>query len=113
SITPAVSPFAVARERGYYRQEGLDVQLVVIPSALGMQAMLGGNVKFATAADPARRSGALRVHLVQPADVLAVRPPGDPRRGRPQGKKSGRLGDRQRPRLAASRNSEKIQIGGR
>jgi NitT/TauT family transport system substrate-binding protein len=49
SITPAVSPFAVARDRGYYRQEGLDVQLVVIPSALGMQAMLGGNVKFATA----------------------------------------------------------------
>jgi len=49
SITPAVSPFAVARDRGYYRQEGLDVELVVIPSALGMQAMLGGNVKFATA----------------------------------------------------------------
>jgi NitT/TauT family transport system substrate-binding protein len=49
SITPAVTAFAVARERGYYRQEGLDVQLVVMPSALGTQALLAGNVKFATA----------------------------------------------------------------
>jgi len=50
SISPAVTAFAVARERGYYRQEGLDVQLVVIPSALGMQALPGGNIKFSTAA---------------------------------------------------------------
>jgi NitT/TauT family transport system substrate-binding protein len=48
SITPAVTAFAVARERDYYRQEGLDVQLVVMPSALGTQALLGGNVKFST-----------------------------------------------------------------
>jgi len=48
-ITPAVTPFAVARDRGYYQQEGLDVQLVVMPSALGSQALLGGNVKFSTA----------------------------------------------------------------
>jgi NitT/TauT family transport system substrate-binding protein len=48
SITPAVTAFAIARERGYYRQEGLDVQLVVMPSALGTQALLGGNVKFST-----------------------------------------------------------------
>ena len=45
----AVTAFAVARERGYYRQEGLDVQLVVMPSGLGTQALLGGNVKFSTA----------------------------------------------------------------
>src|SRR6266508_5303276 len=49
SITPAVTAFAVARDRGYYRQEGLDVQLIVIPSALGMQALIGGNIKFSTA----------------------------------------------------------------
>jgi ABC-type nitrate/sulfonate/bicarbonate transport system substrate-binding protein len=49
SISPAVTAFAVARERGYYRQEGLDVQLIVIPSALGMQALIGGNIKFSTA----------------------------------------------------------------
>jgi ABC-type nitrate/sulfonate/bicarbonate transport system substrate-binding protein len=49
SISPAVTAFAAARERGYYRQEGLDVQLIVIPSALGMQALIGGNIKFSTA----------------------------------------------------------------
>lgn len=49
SITPAVTAFAVARERGYYRQEGLDAQLIVMPSALGTQALLGGNVRFSTA----------------------------------------------------------------
>jgi NitT/TauT family transport system substrate-binding protein len=49
SISPAIAVFAVARERGYYRQEGLDVQLVVIPSALGTQALLAGSIKFATA----------------------------------------------------------------
>jgi NitT/TauT family transport system substrate-binding protein len=49
AITPAVTAFAVARERGYYRQEGLDVQLVVMASGLGTQALLGGNVKFSTA----------------------------------------------------------------
>jgi NitT/TauT family transport system substrate-binding protein len=49
SITPAISAFAIARERGYYRQEGLDAQLIVMPSALGTQALLGGNVRFSTA----------------------------------------------------------------
>jgi ABC-type nitrate/sulfonate/bicarbonate transport system substrate-binding protein len=49
SISPANAVFAVARDRGYYRQEGLDVQLVVIPSGLGTQALLAGNIKFATA----------------------------------------------------------------
>jgi ABC-type nitrate/sulfonate/bicarbonate transport system substrate-binding protein len=49
AITPAVTAFVVARERGYYRQEGLDVQFVVMPSGLGTQALLGGNVKFSTA----------------------------------------------------------------
>ena len=49
AITPAATAFAVARDRNFYRQEGLDVQLVVMPSAIGMQALLGGNVKFSTA----------------------------------------------------------------
>jgi len=49
AITPAATAFAVARDRDYYRQEGLDAQLIVMPSALGTQALLGGNVKFSTA----------------------------------------------------------------
>ena len=38
----------VARDRGYFREEGLDVQLIVMPSAIGTQALIGGNVKFST-----------------------------------------------------------------
>src|SRR5215470_11658645 len=49
AITPAATAFAVAHDRGYYRQEGLDVQLIVMPSGLGTQALVGGNVKFSTA----------------------------------------------------------------
>jgi ABC-type nitrate/sulfonate/bicarbonate transport system substrate-binding protein len=49
SISPAIGAFAIARDPGYYRQEGLDVQLIVISSALGMQALLAGNIKFSTA----------------------------------------------------------------
>jgi ABC-type nitrate/sulfonate/bicarbonate transport system substrate-binding protein len=52
SITPAATAFAVARERGYYHQEGLDVQLIVMASGLGTQATIGGNVKFPLSAEP-------------------------------------------------------------
>ena len=48
SITPAATAFALARDRGYYRQEGLDVQLIVMASGLGTQALIGGNVRFST-----------------------------------------------------------------
>jgi NitT/TauT family transport system substrate-binding protein len=49
AITPAATAFAVARDRGYYRQEGLDVQLIIMASGLGTQALIAGNVKFSTA----------------------------------------------------------------
>lgn len=48
AITPAAAPFAIAKERGFYRDEGLDVDLIVMPSAVGIQALIGGNVNFAT-----------------------------------------------------------------
>ncbi|MGH7767109.1 MAG: ABC transporter substrate-binding protein [Candidatus Binatia bacterium] len=48
SVTPSVATFAVAKERGYYREEGLNVELVAMPSAVGTQALIGGNVKFST-----------------------------------------------------------------
>jgi ABC-type nitrate/sulfonate/bicarbonate transport system substrate-binding protein len=48
AVTPSVSTFAISRDRGYYREEGLDVELVVMPSAVGTQALIGGNVKFST-----------------------------------------------------------------
>lgn len=48
---PGISPgasgtFVVAREMGYYRDEGLQVELVVMPAAVSAQALIGGNVEF-------------------------------------------------------------------
>lgn len=48
AVTPAATTFVVARDRGYYREEGLDVQLIVMPSVVGTQALIGGNVRFST-----------------------------------------------------------------
>jgi NitT/TauT family transport system substrate-binding protein len=48
AVTPAVSTFAIAKDKGYYREEGLDVELVQMPSAIGTQALIAGNVKFST-----------------------------------------------------------------
>lgn len=48
AVSPAATTFVVARDRGYFREEGLDVQLIVMPSAVGTQALIGGNVKFST-----------------------------------------------------------------
>jgi NitT/TauT family transport system substrate-binding protein len=48
AVSPAATTFVVARDRGFYRQEGFDVQLIVMPSAVGTQALIGGNVKFST-----------------------------------------------------------------
>lgn len=48
AVSPASTTFVVAKDRGYYREEGLDVELIVMPSAVGTQALIGGNVKFST-----------------------------------------------------------------
>jgi len=37
-----------AKERGYYRQERLDVNLVLMPAAIASRALIAGNVDFAT-----------------------------------------------------------------
>lgn len=48
SVSPSPSTFIIAKEKGYYREEGLDVELVVMPAAMAAQALIGGNVKFTT-----------------------------------------------------------------
>lgn len=48
AVTPSVATFAIAKDRGYYREEGLDVELIAMASAVGTQALIGGNVKFST-----------------------------------------------------------------
>ena len=44
NITQAA--FYLGRERGYYRDQGLEVQLIMMPSPLSNLALIGGNVDF-------------------------------------------------------------------
>jgi NitT/TauT family transport system substrate-binding protein len=48
TLSMVVIAFTTAKEKGYYRDEGLDVDLVVMRDTLGIPAMMNGNVDFAT-----------------------------------------------------------------
>jgi NitT/TauT family transport system substrate-binding protein len=43
-----VIPFATAKEKGYYREEGLDVEFIWMRAAVSNTALISGNVDFAT-----------------------------------------------------------------
>ena len=42
------APFYVAQERGYYKEEGLDVNLIVMGAPVANLALIGQNVEFST-----------------------------------------------------------------
>jgi ABC-type nitrate/sulfonate/bicarbonate transport system substrate-binding protein len=40
-------PFLAARDKGYYKDEGLEMQVILMPGGGGIRALIGGNVEFA------------------------------------------------------------------
>jgi NitT/TauT family transport system substrate-binding protein len=48
SYSMSLIAFATAKEQGYYRQEGLDVNFILMTAPLASRALIGGNVEFAT-----------------------------------------------------------------
>lgn len=48
TLSMVVIAFTAAKERGYYKEEGLDVELVWMSAPVAAQALLGGNVEFST-----------------------------------------------------------------
>ena len=42
-------PFYVARERNFFREEGLEAEIILIKANLAVQALLGGSIDFGTA----------------------------------------------------------------
>jgi NitT/TauT family transport system substrate-binding protein len=48
TLSMVVIAFTAAKEKAYYRDEGLDVDLVVMRDTLGISALIGGNVDFAS-----------------------------------------------------------------
>jgi ABC-type nitrate/sulfonate/bicarbonate transport system substrate-binding protein len=48
STTQAVLPFTIARDKGYYRAEGLDAELILMSAPIASRALLSGDVTVAT-----------------------------------------------------------------
>src|SRR5688572_2516634 len=48
TLSMVVIAFTAAKEKGYYQDEGLDVNLVVMRDTLGISALIGGNADFAS-----------------------------------------------------------------
>ena len=49
ALTESSIVFFTAREKGFWREEGLDVELIVARAAASIQGVIGGNVEFGTA----------------------------------------------------------------
>ncbi len=49
ALTESSAAFFIAREMGFWREEGLDVDLIVVRAAPSIQAVIAGNVEFSTA----------------------------------------------------------------
>lgn len=49
ALTESSVAFYLAKEKGYWREEGLDVELIVARAATSIQAVIAGNVEFGTA----------------------------------------------------------------
>src|SRR5437660_2646589 len=48
TLSMVVIAFTAAKEKGYYQEEGLDVNLVDMIDTLGISALIGGNADFAS-----------------------------------------------------------------
>jgi ABC-type nitrate/sulfonate/bicarbonate transport system substrate-binding protein len=48
SITITTMPLVVARDVGFFQQEGLNIELVVMPAAMNIKVLLAGDIQFAT-----------------------------------------------------------------
>jgi len=59
-------PFFVARERGFFREEGLEVELIVMQAIQTIQATLGRSTQFASATGSAVSAG------VRGADIKVI-----------------------------------------
>jgi NitT/TauT family transport system substrate-binding protein len=50
SIAVTELQFRIAQMKGFYREEGLDLETLLIRGSVGMQALIGGSVDYASAA---------------------------------------------------------------
>jgi NitT/TauT family transport system substrate-binding protein len=48
SLTVTMMPVAVAKEQGFFQQEGLNVETVLMPASLNIKVLLSGDIQYAT-----------------------------------------------------------------
>ena len=48
SLTVTMMPVAVARDRGFFQNEGLNVEMVLMPASLNVKVLLSGDIQYAT-----------------------------------------------------------------
>ena len=73
SISIAEIPFKIAQVKGFYREEGLNVEAILIRGAVGLQALLGGSVDY-TSASGSTIAAAVRGLPVKLVFVSAAKP---------------------------------------
>ncbi len=79
SFSASYAPLFVAQKRGYYQEEGLAIEIILLSGLLGTRALLGGSVDFASASNPnaAVQGARLKMLVVcndKPTGVLVTRP---------------------------------------
>ena len=47
SVTITAMPFFVAKEHGFFKQEGINAEMVVMPAALNIRVLLAGDIQYA------------------------------------------------------------------
>jgi ABC-type nitrate/sulfonate/bicarbonate transport system substrate-binding protein len=47
SVTITAMPFFIAKEHGFFQQEGLSAEMVVMPAALNIKVLLAGEIQYA------------------------------------------------------------------
>src|SRR5499427_6004234 len=73
SIAVTELQFRIAQNKGFYRDEGLDLETVLIRGAVGIQALLGGSVDYSSAAG-ALIAGAVRGLPVRLVLIVNAKP---------------------------------------
>lgn len=61
SIAVTELQFRIAQMKGFYREEGLDLETLLIRGSVGMQALIGGSVDYSSAAGSIIAAG-VRAH---------------------------------------------------
>jgi NitT/TauT family transport system substrate-binding protein len=79
NFSPSYMPMFIANKRGYYAEEGLSVDIVLIAGLLGSKAVMSNSVEFGSASNPtaAVQGAKLKILMVfndKPPGILVSQP---------------------------------------